>query len=167
MSFPEKALQTRPVCAAENGACVNRRGRGGAGLLGGLPRRSSVCVIYPFWKIQTYKCVCCKARADGGHRLPNKGDTGSQTKLTTCRSPPPGPLSILTFVGFNENRSKGGTRPLARDQQASSLSPQPSARLTQNPGWERPGRFPSVPGSRSLTLSPCPSTRQKHPTLSS
>lgn len=51
-----------------------------------------------------------------------RGTTGSQTKLTTYRSPPPGPLSILTFVGFNENRSKGGTRPLARDQQASSLS---------------------------------------------
>ena len=124
-------------------------GRGGAGLLGGLPRRCSVCVIYPFCKIQTYKCVCCKAR--------QTGDTGSQTKLTAYRSPPPGPLSVLTFVGFNQNRSKGGTRPSARDQQASSLSPQPSAHLTRNRGRERLGRRVSLSSRASepdtVTLS--------------
>lgn len=109
-------------------------GGGGAGLLGGLPRRCSVCVIYPFWKIQTYKCVCCKARADGGHRLPNKAN---RIPLTSPR----------TLVGFNlcrfqPKQIKG--RYLSFSQGSASIIPLSSALSTRNPGRERPGRKVSL-----------------------
>lgn len=45
----------------EWGMCLT----GGDWSRGGLPEgflRCSVCVIYPFWKIQTYKCACCKSK---------------------------------------------------------------------------------------------------------
>ena len=117
-------------------------GRGGAGLLGGLPRRCSVCVIYPFCKIQTYKCVCCKAR--------QTGDTGSQTKLTAYRSPPPGPLSVLT-CRFQPKQIKG--RYLSFSQGSASIIPLSSALSTPHTEpwtgetWQK--GFPQFPGLRA------------------
>lgn len=137
MSFPEKALQTRPVCAAENGACVNRRGRGWSWTPGRTPEE--VLCLCDLSFLENPNIQMCLLQGKG-----RRGDTGSQTKLTAYRSPPPGPLSVLTFVGFNQSRSKGGTHPSARDQQAPPLSPQPSAHLTWSPGREIPGRKVSL-----------------------
>ena len=160
MSFPEKALQTRPVCAAENGACVNRRGRGWSWTLGRTPKEVLCLCDLSFLENPNIQMCLLQGKGRRGTQAPNKA---KRIPLTS-----PGPLSILTFVAFNENRSKGGTGPLARDQQASSLSllsPQHDSHRTLD-GRDLAERFPSVPGSQSLTLSPCPSTRQKHPTLS-
>ena len=102
----------------------------GVGRAGRLPKgflRRSVCVIYPFWKVQTYKCACWP----GQGRL---RDSGSQTKLTAHRSPSPEAFSIVTFAAFNQNRSKGARCSFAGDQQGavplSSLGPRCASQRT-------------------------------------
>ena len=141
MSFPEKALQTRPVCAAENGACVNRRGRGWSWTPGRTPEEVLCLCDLSFLQNPNIQMCLLQGKADGGHRLPNKA---SRIPLTSPRT-----LVSVNLCRFQPKQIKGGTRPSARDQQASSLSPQPSAHLTRNAGRERPGRKVSLSSQAS------------------
>lgn len=70
---------------------------GGGWSRAGLPEgfsRCSVCVIYPFWKIQTYKCACCKSKGRHGTQVPNKANCipltfpGGFLSFNLCRFQP-------------------------------------------------------------------------------
>ena len=88
MSFPEKALQTRPVCAAENGACVNRRGKGWSWTPGRTPEEVLCLCDLSFLQNPNIQMCLLQGKADGGHRLPNKAN---RIPLTSPR----------TLVSFN------------------------------------------------------------------
>ena len=77
----------------EWGMCLT----GGSWSRVGLPEgfsRCSVCVIYPFWKIQTYKCACCKSKGRRSTQVPNKANCipltfpGGFLNFNLCRFPP-------------------------------------------------------------------------------
>lgn len=90
---------------------------GGGWRRAGLPEafsRCSVCVIYPFWKIQTYKCVCCKSQGRPGTQGPNKANC--------IPLPFPGGFLNFNLCRFNPNTSKGSAWISAGDQWLSFLS---------------------------------------------
>lgn len=86
----------RALRSLQNGACVQFEG---AGLPQGI-QRPSVCVIYPSWKIQTYKCACCCESKD---RL---RDSGSAQSSPHTMHPPEGFLDVH-LCRFQPGQRKG------------------------------------------------------------
>lgn len=134
MSFPEKSSSDKGgVCntlhSLENGACVfNRRGWSRLGLPEGFSR-CSVCVIYPFLKIQTYKCACCKSKGRRGDSSPK------QSKLHPLTFP--GGFLHFTLCRFQPKHIKVKCMYFCWASVgviSLSLSPEPSASCTKNPG---------------------------------
>lgn len=101
-----------PLCAAcRMGHVFNLRGLGSPQGI----QRPSVCVIYPSWKIQTYKCArCCESK--GILR-----DSGSVQSSPHTTQPPTGFLNVH-LCRFQPGQRKGSAYRSAGGQQAYFLS---------------------------------------------
>lgn len=102
------------------------------------------------------------ARADTGLGLPNKANHIPFAL--------PGALSVLTFVGFNQNRSKGGGCSFAGEQRVSvPFLPSLLSCVLHSEPWESEnwakGTLFRLLGWQNLTLSSCSSRKQNHTSL--
>lgn len=88
----------RSAQPGEWGMCLTGGGWSRVGLPEGFSR-CSVCVIYPFWKIQTYKSACCKSKGRRGTQVPNKANC---IPLTF-----PGGFLNSNLCGFQPKHIKG------------------------------------------------------------
>lgn len=127
------------LCSLQNGTCVQFEG---AGLPQGI-QRPSVCVIYPSWKIQTYKCAhCCES----------KGILRDSSSPHT-KQPPTGFLNVH-LCRFQPGQRKGS----AGGQQAYFLSLALKALRETEWGIQR---SPQALGSQNC-ITKCQLVQQNH-----
>lgn len=139
----------------------NRRGLEQSWTPRRIPEVLCLCDLSLLENPNTQMCLLQKQGQTQGRRLPN---TANRIPLAF-----PGAFSVVTFAGFNQNRSREVCVVLLGIRRCHSSLSSALSVLHKEP-WESGNwakrDFPQLPGFQNLTSSSCSSRKQKHTTLS-